>query len=94
MLENPSELVEAVKNTELSRDGHSHTTIFYVGTLPHLFCTTLDLQLSFYHQVFVITVELTTLYCSVYVLQVSYYLTHILILWYHLNVRETIVVMT
>jgi hypothetical protein len=44
----------------------------------------LDLQLSFY-PLRVITVDLTVLYSSVYVLQMSYY---ILILWYHLNVGE------
>ena len=43
----------------------------------------------------VITVELTALYCSVYVLQVPYLLTHIFILRYHhVNVREKIVAMT
>ena len=43
----------------------------------------------------VITVELTALECSVYVLQVPNKLEHTLIFWYyHLNVRENIVVMT
>jgi hypothetical protein len=35
----------------------------------------------------VIIVELTALYSSVYALQVPYYLVHILIFWYHLNVK-------
>ena len=43
----------------------------------------------------VVTVMFTALYCSVYILQVPYYLVHILILWYnHLNVREKVVAMT
>ena len=40
----------------------------------------------------VTTVELTVLYCNVFVLQMPYYLAHNLILWYrHLNAREKIV---
>ena len=85
----PQSTANDVEGVEYRCLHHLWILISLVLVSSHSFCTSLDLQLKFI-ALCVITIELTAIYCSVYILQVPYQLlAHILILWYHhLNVGK------